>query len=52
LEKHQKETVTSYKEDIKDKNNEEKVLLTGVAGFIGSHVVRFVSQKYPDYQIT
>ncbi|MEY3539720.1 MAG: hypothetical protein RL188_1137, partial [Bacteroidota bacterium] len=29
----------------------KNILITGGAGFIGSHVVRLMVNKYPDYQI-
>ena len=29
----------------------KNILITGGAGFIGSHVVRLFVNKYPDYQI-
>ena len=29
----------------------KNILITGGAGFIGSHVVRLFVSKYPDYQI-
>ena len=31
--------------------NYKTVLITGAAGFIGSHVVRLFVNKYPDYLI-
>lgn len=33
------------------KNMKQNILITGGAGFIGSHVVRLFVNKYPDYQI-
>jgi dTDP-glucose 4,6-dehydratase len=35
----------------KKSGNMKKILITGGAGFIGSHVVRLFVNKYPDYQI-
>jgi dTDP-glucose 4,6-dehydratase len=35
----------------KKSGNMKKILITGGAGFIGSHVVRLIVNKYPDYQI-
>lgn len=32
-------------------NTSKKILITGGAGFIGSHVVRLFVNQYPDYQI-
>jgi len=29
----------------------KKILVTGGAGFIGSHLIRLFVNKYPDYQI-
>jgi dTDP-glucose 4,6-dehydratase len=34
-----------------EKNKQKNILITGGAGFIGSHVVRLFVKKYPDYKI-
>ena len=34
-----------------DKENRKSILITGGAGFIGSHVVRLFVNKYPNYRI-
>src|SRR5690554_2530299 len=31
--------------------NKKNILITGGAGFIGSHVVRYFTNKYPNYRI-
>ena len=35
----------------KNKRMSKTILITGGAGFIGSHVVRLFVNKYPDYKI-
>lgn len=45
----QKETVKF--EQFADIINMKNILITGGAGFIGSHVVRLFCAKYPDYKI-
>lgn len=39
------------KETQRKKIMKKKILITGGAGFIGSHVIRLFVSKYPDYQI-
>lgn len=38
---------TAYKEELMDKT----IIITGGAGFIGSHVVRLFATRYPEYHI-
>ncbi len=33
------------------KQNKMKILITGGAGFIGSHLVRLMVNKYPNYTV-
>ncbi len=36
---------------MKDNSSEKSILITGGAGFIGSHVIRLFVNKYPNYKI-
>ena len=36
---------------MKDNSSEKNILITGGAGFIGSHVIRLFVNKYPNYKI-
>ena len=46
------ETAWRWEKKIRNKQIMEKtILITGGAGFIGSHVVRRFVRKYPDYTI-
>ncbi len=39
------------KEDQKHRMMKKRILITGGAGFIGSHVVRLMVNRYPEYEI-
>lgn len=36
---------------MKDNSSEKNILITGGAGFIGSHLIRLFVNKYPNYKI-
>ena len=44
-------TTGGSRKDIKQMIGNKNILITGGAGFIGSHVVRTFINKYPDYNI-
>src|SRR6185503_14667028 len=36
---------------MSEKNTNQNILVTGGAGFIGSHIIRRLVNRYPDYKI-
>lgn len=53
LSKKDKKEIPSLTDLVRQGNhkNMRNILITGGAGFIGSHVVRLFCEKYPDYQV-